>query len=80
MVRLPAFCRKRHGSPRVDDWHVLFWVIFINRKGLPWRDAPGDHGRSKTRGNRCRQWSLDPQDEGLAFVASVPKTGMTPSP
>jgi transposase len=40
MARLEPFFPKSHGKPRVDDRRVLGGIIFINRNGLRWRDAP----------------------------------------
>jgi transposase len=40
MARLEPFFPKSHGKPRVDDRRVLSGIIFINRNGLRWRDAP----------------------------------------
>ncbi|WP_292294940.1 transposase, partial [Marivita sp.] len=40
MARLEPFFPKSHGKPRVDDKRVLSGIIFINRNGLRWRDAP----------------------------------------
>jgi len=43
-----AFFPKSHGKPRVDDRRVLSGIIFVNRNGLRWRDAPRDYGPHKT--------------------------------
>ena len=40
MVRLQPYFPKSHGKPRVDDRRVLSGIIFVNRNGLRWRDAP----------------------------------------
>ena len=40
MARLAPFFPRSHGKPRVDDRRVLSGIIFINRNGLRWRDAP----------------------------------------
>ncbi len=40
MARLAPVFPKSHGKPRVDDRCVLSGIIFINRNGLRWRDAP----------------------------------------
>lgn len=40
MAKLEPFFPKSHGKPRVDDRRVLSGIIFINRNGLRWRDAP----------------------------------------
>lgn len=40
MERLEPYFQKSHGVPRVDDRRVLSGIIFINRNGLRWRDAP----------------------------------------
>ncbi len=52
MARLKPFFPKSHGKPRVDDKRVLSGIIFINRNGLRWRDAPLEYGPSKTLYNR----------------------------
>ena len=52
-------------------------MIFINRNGLRWRDAPKEYGPPKTLCNRWKRWS----DEGvfvrmmddLASEATIPK-------
>jgi transposase len=40
LARLQPFFPKSHGRPRVDDRRVLSGIIFINRNGLRWCDAP----------------------------------------
>jgi transposase len=49
MAKLAAFFPKPHGKPRVDDRRVLSGIIFIDRNGLRWRDAPEACGPHKTR-------------------------------
>jgi transposase len=53
MARLEPFFPK----PRVDDKRVLSGIIFINRNGLRWRDAPSAYGPHKTLYNRWKRWS-----------------------
>ena len=57
MKRLKPFFPKSHGRPRVDDRRVLSGIIFINRNGLRWRDAPAAYGPPKTLYNRWKRWS-----------------------
>jgi transposase len=57
MARLQPFFPKSHGRPRVDDRRVLSGIIFINRNGLRWRDAPREYGPAKTLYNRWKRWS-----------------------
>ncbi len=57
MCRLRPFFPKSHGRPRVDDRRVLSGIVFINRNGLRWRDAPAAYGPSKTLYNRWKRWS-----------------------
>ena len=57
MARLQPFFPKSHGKPRVDDKRVLSGIIFINRNGLRWRDAPSKYGPPKTLYNRFVRWS-----------------------
>ena len=47
MARLEPFSPKSRGKPRVDDGRVLSGIIFINRNGLGWRDAPREYGPHK---------------------------------
>jgi len=57
MARLKPFFPKSHGKLRVDDKRVLSGIIFINRNGLRWRDAPSEYGPPKTLYNRWVRWS-----------------------
>ena len=57
MARLEPYFPKSHGKPRVDDRRVLIGIIFINRNGLRWRDAPAEYGPHKTLYNRWKRWS-----------------------
>jgi transposase len=66
MARHQPFFPKSHGRPRVDDHSVLSGIIFINRNGLRWRDAPREYGPAKTLYNRWKRWS----DKGV-FVAMM---------
>ena len=48
MERLRPFFPKSRGRARVDDRRVLSGIIFINRNGLRWCDAPAEDGSPKT--------------------------------
>ena len=80
MERLRPFFPKSHGRPRVDDRRILSGIIFINRNGLRWRDAPIEYGPAKTLYNRWKRWSdkgiFAKMMHGLAAEAAVPKTVM----
>jgi transposase len=56
-------------------------IIFINRNGLRWCDAPKEYGPPKTLYNRWKRWGdkglFARMMEGLASEAAVPKTVMT---
>ena len=54
--RLRPFFPKSHGRPRVDDRRVLSGIVFVNRNGLRWRDAPSEYGPHKTLYNRWKRW------------------------
>lgn len=73
----PLFPRS-HGRPRVDDRRVLSGIIFVNRNGLRWRDAPAEYGPPKTLYNRWRRWSgmgvFARMMAGLAAEAEAPRT------
>ena len=43
-----AISPKIHGKPRGDDRRVLSGIIFVNRNGLRWRDAPSEYGPRNT--------------------------------
>ncbi len=63
MERLRPFFPKSHGRPRVDDRRVLSGIIFINRNGLRWRDAPAEYGPPKlctTAGSAGAAWACLP--------------------
>ena len=57
MERLKPFFPKSHGKSRVDDCRVMSGIIFINRNGLRWFDAPKKYGPAKTLYNRWKCWS-----------------------
>ena len=57
MAKLEPFFPKPNGKPRVDDKWVLSGIIFINRNGLRWRDAPAEYGPHKTLYSRWKRWS-----------------------
>ena len=80
IARLRPFFPKSHGRPRVDDRRVLSGIIFINRNGLRWCDAPKEYGPHKTLYNRWKRWSdmgvFARIMEGLAAEAAERKTVM----
>ena len=80
MARLEPYFPKSHGRPWVDDRRVLSGIIFVNRNGLRWRDAPREYGPAKTLYNRWKRWSdkgvFARMMDGLASEAAVPKTVM----
>ena len=55
MERLRSFFPKSHGRSRVDDQQVLSGIIFVNRNGPRWRDAPKDYDPAKTLYNRWKR-------------------------
>ena len=57
MERLRPYFPKSHGVSRVDDRRVLSGIIFVNRNGLRWGDAPREYGPHKTLYNRWKRWS-----------------------
>tara|TARA_B110001454_G_scaffold213707_1_gene232324 strand:+ start:410 stop:757 length:348 start_codon:yes stop_codon:yes gene_type:complete len=56
MARLQHYFPKSYSKPRVDDRRVLSGIIFVNRNGLRWRDAPKDYGPHKTLYNLWKRW------------------------
>lgn len=61
IARLQPYFPKSQGRKRVDDRRVLSGIIFVNRNGLRWRDAPREYGPAKTLYNRWKRWS----DKGI---------------
>lgn len=80
MGRLRPFFPKSHGKPRVDDRRVLSGIIFVNRNGMRWRDAPREYGPHKTLYNRWNRWSdmgiFSRMMDGLAAGRAEPQTIM----
>ena len=80
MARLEPYFPKSHGKPRVDDRRVLSGIIFVNRNGLRWRDAPSDYGPHKTLYNRWKRWGqkgvFTRMMEGLSSAGAERKTIM----
>ncbi|MCJ8139958.1 IS5 family transposase [Falsirhodobacter halotolerans] len=80
MARLRPYFPKSHGRPRVDDRRVLSGIIFVNRNGLRWRDAPREYGPAKTLYNRWKRWGdmgvFSRIMAGLSAEAATPKTVM----
>jgi transposase len=80
MERLKPFFPRSHGKPRVDDRRVLSGIIFINRNGLRWCDAPREYGPPKTLYNRWKRWGdmgvFARMMEGLASEGAEQKTIM----
>ena len=80
MTRLQPYFPKSHGKPRVDDRRVLSGIVFVNRNGLRWCDAPKDYGPHKTLYNRWKRWGEKgiflQMMEGLAAASADPKTVM----
>ena len=55
--RLRPFFPRSRGRARVDDRRVLSGIIYVNRGGLMWKDAPAAYGPPKTLYNRWKRWS-----------------------
>ena len=47
---------------------MLSGIIFINRNGLRWCDAPKEYGPPKTLYNRWKRWSDNPRLIRLDFL------------
>ncbi len=79
-ARLEPFFPKSHGCPGVDDRRVLSGIIFVNRNGLRWRDAPAERGPARTIHNRWKRWSgrgvFARTVADLAAGAEAPRTVM----
>jgi len=75
MARVKPFFPRSDGKPRVDDRRVSSGIIFINRNGLRWHDAPREYGLHKTLCNRWKRWS----DMGARKSSSQPSHSPQPS-
>lgn len=80
MAKLSPFFPKSHGKSRVDGRRVLSGIVFINRNGLRWRDAPEAYAPHKTLYSRWKRWSekgiFARMMVGLAAEHCEEKTGM----
>jgi transposase len=80
MARLQPYFPKRHGKSRVDDRRALSGIVFVNRNGLRWCDAPSAYGPHKTLYNRWKHWGergvFLRMMEGLAAAEAVLKAAM----
>lgn len=80
MARLKPYFPKSHGKPQVDDRRVSSVIVFVNRNGLRWCDAPEEYGPHKTLYNRWKRWGergvFVRMMDGLATVGATPKTVM----
>ena len=78
MARLEPFFSKSYGKPCVDDGRVMSGIIFINRNGLRWCDAPTEYGPPKSLYYRWRRRSdkgiFARMMEGPTSEAAVPTT------
>lgn len=57
IVRLKPFFPKSHGKARVDDRRMLSGIMFINRSGSRWYEAPREYGPPKTLHDRWKRLS-----------------------
>ena len=74
MAKLEPFFPKSHGKPRVDDRRVLSGIIFINRNGLRWCDAPAAYGPHK---KWCDCGGRSPVDRHSPFLLGRVKAIMS---
>lgn len=79
MARLQPYFPKSRGKPRIDDRGVFSGIVFVNRNGLRWRDAPRAYGPHKTLYNQWKRWGEKGVFlrimEGMA-ASATPKTIM----
>jgi transposase len=57
MACIEPFFPQNHCKQRFDDRSVQGGIIFNNRRGLRWCDAPKEYSPSKTFHNRWKRWS-----------------------
>ncbi|WP_227004864.1 IS5 family transposase [Acetobacter senegalensis] len=77
MDRLRPFFPKSHRRPRVYDRRVLSGIIFVNRNGLRWHDAPREYAPHKTLWKRWITMGIFIRMmDGLAAGKAEPQTVM----
>lgn len=80
VARLRSFFPNSHGKPRLDGRRVLSGIVFVDRKGLRWRDAPSAYGPHKAFYNRSKRWGergvFVRMVKGLATAGAEPKAVM----
>ncbi|MFT8479468.1 IS5 family transposase [Gluconobacter oxydans] len=75
--RLRPFFPKSHSKPRVDDRRLLSGIIFVNRNGMRWRDAPREYGPHKTLWKRWGAMGIFMRMmDGLSAAKTGPQTIM----
>lgn len=57
MERLSPLFPRSHGTPRVDDRHVISGILYAIRHGLQWKDVPAEYGPYKTLCSWLVRWS-----------------------
>ena len=57
MGRLRLYFPISRGRAGVDDRRILSGIVFINRNGLRWCDAPKEYGPYKILYNHWKRWS-----------------------
>ena len=70
MARPRPFFPRRHGKPPVDERRVLSGIIFINRNGLRWCDAPKEYGPP--------QWGRESPGNALQPLEAAGVSGCAP--
>ncbi len=83
MAKLSPSFPRFHGKRGGDDKRGLSGIVFINRNGLRWRDAPEAYGPHKRLCSRWKRWSakgiLASMMVGLAAGHRKEKTVVNPS-
>ena len=71
MPRLKPYILLAHGVPRVDDRWVMSGIVYANRIGLHWKDAPKRYLPQKMLYNKFIRWRrLGVFDRNLATTAA----------
>lgn len=61
MTRFAYLIQRSPYKPRIRGRCAISGIIFTNRNGLRWRNAPAEHGSDETLYNRWKRWS----DKGI---------------
>ena len=66
----PWLPKGRRGARRVDDRRVISGVVYMLKRGAPWRSCPPEYGPYTTVYNRFLRWSKQGVWEDVFYALS----------